>query len=48
MLIISPFLANVTILHPRKTPENQWFSCVFGGHKMETLARNGLKSLLTL
>ena len=37
-----PFLANVSILYPLKTPENQRFSCVFRGNKMGTLDRNGL------
>ena len=41
--ICNPFLANVPILYPLKTPENQKFSGVFRGYKMETLARNGLK-----
>ena len=27
--IIKPFLANVSILYPLKTPENLWFSEVF-------------------
>ena len=38
---LCPFLANVTILYPLKTPENLWFSNVFRGYKMETLAKNG-------
>ena len=38
----NPFLANVPILYPLKTPENQRFSGVFRGYKMGTLARNGL------
>ena len=37
----NPFLTNVPILYPLKTPENQRFSGVFRGYKMETLARNG-------
>ena len=37
----NPFLNNVSILHPLKTPKR--FSGVFGGYKMGTLARNGLK-----
>ena len=40
----NPFLANVLILYPLKTPENQRFSGVFRGYKMKTLAWNGLKS----
>ena len=39
---ISPFPANVPILCPMKTRENQRFSGVFRGYKMGTLARNGL------
>ena len=42
-LLINPFLANVPILYHLKTPENLWFSGVFRGYKMGTLARNGLK-----
>ena len=40
--IINSFLANIPILYPLKTPENLWFSGVFWGYKMGTLARNGL------
>ena len=36
-----PFMANIAILYPLKTPENLWFSGVFRGYKMGTLARNG-------
>ena len=39
---IDPFLANVPILHPLKTPENERFSDVFRGYKLGTLATNGL------
>ena len=39
---LNPFLNNVPILYPLKTPENQRFSGVFRGYKMGTLARNGL------
>ena len=42
--VLNPFLANVPILYPLKTPENLWFSEVFRGYKMGTLARNGLRS----
>ena len=42
-LFINQFLANVPILYPLKTPENQRFFGVFRGYKMGTLARNGLK-----
>ena len=44
---INPFLANVPILYPLKTPENLWFSSVFRGYKMGKLARNGLEPNLT-
>ena len=37
--LFNPFLVNVPILYPLKTPENLW---VFRGYKMGTLARNGL------
>ena len=43
--IVNPFLANVPILYPLKTPENLWFSGVFKGYKMGTLARYGLSCL---
>ena len=33
---------------PLKTPENLWFSFVFRGYKLGTLARNGLKLLSTI
>lgn len=39
---LNPFLANVTIFYPLKTPENLWFSYVFRGCKMRALVRNGL------
>ena len=39
---INPFLAKAPILYSLKTPENQRFSGVFRGHKMKTLAKNGL------
>ena len=39
---INPFLANVPILYPLKTPENRRFSDVFRGYKLGTLATNGL------
>ena len=42
-LIINPILANVLILYPLKTPENQRFSGVFRGLKLGKLPRNGLK-----
>ena len=37
-----PILANVLILYLLKMPEILWFSGVFRGYKMGTLARNGL------
>ena len=37
-----PFLANILILYPLKTPGNIWFSCVCMRYKMRTSARNGL------
>ena len=46
ILLINPFQANVPILYPLKTPENQRLSGVFRGYKIETLARNGLKKIL--
>ena len=42
---INPFLANVTILYPLKTPENQRFPDVFRGYKMGALARYGLYNI---
>ena len=42
--LINPFLANIPILYPLKTPENQRFCGVFRGYKMETLAGNGLNT----
>ena len=42
---INPFLANVPILYPLKTPENQRFPDVWG-YKMGTLARNRLYDML--
>ena len=41
-LIIIPFLANVSVLYPLKTPENFCFLGVFKEYKIETLAKNGL------
>ena len=40
--IFNPFQANILILYPQKTPENQRFSVFFRGHKIGALARNGL------
>ena len=39
----NPFLANVSILYPLKTPENQRFFGVFRGYKIRTLAWNEFK-----
>ena len=39
----NPFLANVPILYPLKTPEKQRFSNVFKRYKLGTLARYGLR-----
>ena len=39
--LIIPFLTNLPILYPLKTPENQRFSVVFRGYEMRALARNG-------
>ena len=33
-VLLNPFLVNVYILYPLKTPENLWFSGVFRGYKM--------------
>ena len=46
--LINPFLANVPILYPLKIPEKLWFSGVFWGYKMGTLARNRLPDLARL
>ena len=43
---INPFLPNVPILYPLKTPKKQRFSGVFKGYKVGTLARNGLKNVI--
>ena len=40
--VLNPFLANIPILYPLKTPENLWFSGVFRRYEMGTLAKNGL------
>ena len=40
--MLDPFLANVPILFPLKTLENQMFSRVFRRYKMRILARNWL------
>ena len=41
--LFNPFQANVPILYPLQTPENQRFSGVFRGCKMGALAWNGLR-----
>ena len=38
---INPFVANVHILYPLKTPENLRFSVVLREYKMGIFARNG-------
>ena len=45
MLVFNPFPANVSILYPLKTPQNLWFSGVFRGYKIGTLAKNGLTAV---
>ena len=40
--MVNPFPANVSILYPLKTQENQRFPGVFKEYKMGTLAGNGL------
>ena len=40
----NPFLVNVSFFTPWKKLENIWFSGVFRGKKIGTLATNGLKS----
>ena len=42
LINFNPFLANMPILYPQKTPENLPFASVFRGYKMGTLARYGL------
>ena len=44
---INPFLTNVPISYPLKTPENVRFFRVFRVYKMGTLARNGLTKLFS-
>ena len=43
----NPFPVSVPILYPLKTPENLWFSGVFMAYKMGTLARSGLRKLIS-
>ena len=45
---VTYFWPNFPSLHPLKTRENLWFSVVLRGYKMETLARNGLKTICVL
>ena len=42
--MFNPLLTNVPIGYPLQAPENSWFSGVFRGYKMKTLARNSLKN----
>ena len=46
MFFFNPFLANVPISYSLKTPKNLWFSGIFRGNKMGTLARNRIKNYL--
>ena len=39
----NPFLVNVPILYPPKTPDKESFSGVISGYKIETLAQGGLR-----
>ena len=39
---LNPFMANNSILHPLKSPENQKFYVIFRDYEMGLLARNGL------
>ena len=39
---LNPFLANVCLLYPLKTPKNLWIFGAFWEYKVGTLARNGL------
>ena len=43
--LINPFLDNVLILYPQKTPENQKFSEILRGYKVGTLSRKELNLL---
>ena len=40
---INSFLANVPILYPLTTPENQRILIIFMGYKIETLVRDELR-----
>ena len=42
LVYIDPFVANVSILYPLKTPGNQKAFGDFRGYKMGAVARNGL------
>ena len=46
MIVINPFLVNIHIIYPLKTPKNLWFSGVFRRYKMRALTRNKLKVLV--
>ena len=41
---MNTFLTNVPILYPLRTQKNLWFSSVFKGYSMGTLARSMLTS----
>ena len=43
---IDPFVADLPILYPLETVGNQKVSSVFGGYKMEIMARKGLTKLI--
>ena len=47
-VLTNPFLANVSISYPMKTPKTPWFPGVFKGYKMGTLAKNGLLCVIYL
>ena len=46
-LVLTDFLPSPIFLFykPQKIPGNLWFSVVFRGYKIETLARNGLNAV---
>ena len=47
-MILNSFLVKVPILYSLKTPQNLWFSSVFRGYKMGTVARNVLRKVIYL
>ena len=46
IVILNPFLTIALILYPLKATEKLWFSGVFRGYIIGTLARNGLIALV--